>query len=220
MYSLALVLSMCFATQDDVPEGSIVLVANAGRLVQWSTGSPLSHSAIILRHDGELYVYEATVPVVRRTRLAEYVYVFQYVNPYLRENRRPCVEMGIATPNVPYTEEQLQRMRGCAEGQLGTKYRLMAYYPRSRRGRDGIHCTQFVAGVLLASGRYRVQDFGVSSTARTSPRILWDTLSGDHQFTGWRSPAIVPATDPSAIWHTPRPCERPTARPLRRRGRN
>ena len=146
-------------------DGTVIIVENGflSRPITKITGSGKCHCAIILYQGGQPWVYEATLPHVRKMPLVDY-------QKWLEQRRLRCMSRGLTNrsiyyrqPKTPYTVEQLARMKIYAESQLGRKYMMRGYW-KQRKVR-GTHCSQFVSEVIAQS--YRIQSDGSKETPRS-----------------------------------------------------
>jgi hypothetical protein len=157
------------------PEGSVIFISNvarpAGKVIARVTESDLTHAAIILYDNGKPYVYESTVPHVRRMTLEEY-----YARFKLKPNSKYC----IAEPKTAFTEKEIQLMKAFADNQLGRPYSIRGY--TKMHPVKGVHCSQFVTEVLSQSGRAES-----SNPGRVAPINLFKSLEPHYNFSPWTS---------------------------------
>ena len=170
----------------EFPDGSVVLLKNVSWAIQWYTKSNLHHAAIIFNIDGKPWVYEATLPSVRKMPLDDYYLAFRHLNPYANEKKTRCVRMKILKPKMLYTPEEVALMFEFAESHLGEKYRLFGYF--DEEDQEGTHCSQFVTNVLLQSGRYYLDNFDVGTPRKVSPKRLFDAIENDYESGLWIKP--------------------------------
>jgi len=134
-------------------DGSIIIFSNGimSRFIQRYTGSSMNHTAIVLYENGKPYVYEATWPVARRMTWEQYKNFIAH-----RQGKRRMQRMGLNVrlmqPVTNFTPAELAAMKKFARSQMGRPYRVRNWL--ENRDSYGTHCSQFVAEVLRASGRY------------------------------------------------------------------
>ena len=133
-----------------LPDGTLITIENGllSRPIARHTGSAMSHCAVV--QDG--YVYEATVPRVRRMLEADYFLWLQHRQHVRQARWGKQLRWYVTRPHTPFPPAEVAVMRAYADSQLGRHYALRGYW--SARPVSGIHCSEFVGNVLAASGRY------------------------------------------------------------------
>jgi hypothetical protein len=133
-----------------LPDGTLITIENGflSRPIARYTGSAMNHSAVVL--DG--YVYEAVFPCVRRMPEADYFLWLQYRQQVRLARWGKQLRWYVTEPQTPFTCKEVVAMRTYANSQLGRQYALRGYW--STRPVSGIHCGEFAANMLAASGRY------------------------------------------------------------------
>ena len=107
-----------FSLKEPPPEGSVLFTQNGlprflDRMLEWVTGSPLSHTMIFLRHDGRPYIYEAYPPKVQKISWRK----FMDVELPKRENRFWTRRLGGLrqlwwVPREPFAAHVLKAFQG------------------------------------------------------------------------------------------------------------
>jgi hypothetical protein len=117
----------------------------------------------------------------------QYKTQFARVNPYLSPRKRQLVQMRIMIPHtVQYTAEEIDRMKRFADEHLGDDYWLTGYF-RQHNTPGRTHCSEYVADVLIASGRFEERDFGLEKgfTHKCQSGILYEHLEPIHAVSDW-----------------------------------
>jgi hypothetical protein len=190
MSTISLCLAVLAATAD-VRDGTVLVLENSNRIVELYTRSEVTHVALILRHGGQPWVYEATPDVVRRTSLASYYRELSEFNCGRRAANQ--LRVRLYQPAPAYTDQQVAGMRSYLEGELGRRYSVKGLV--RDRPAAGVHCAELVTGALRRTGR---QQFGPAHSL--SPSVLVGSITSHHD-----APLDVPlpAVEPAGKW-----CER------------
>jgi hypothetical protein len=166
MYALLMLLA-CVLPAD----GSVIFLQDGFLVnpIMRNTGSPIVHTAIVLYDEDKPYVYEATVPVVRRMPLDAYYRLLDDKSgkPF---NIKRGFKWYVVQPCIPYTSQQLTSMKQYARSQLGRPYMLRGWW--KNREVKGIFCSQYVGNCIEKSGRI------VSANFKESPGSLFKKLKG------------------------------------------
>lgn len=143
----ALVCTVLLAPPPQYKPGTAVFVQDGfvHKQIEKVTGSDMSHAAIVFYDNGEPWVYEATLPVVKRTPLKE------WQKMHAEKSKKNGSKLHYIEPNNPYTDEQIDRMKIYADAQLGRKYRLRGFWKNKEV--KGLHCSQYVGDIISQSGR-------------------------------------------------------------------
>jgi len=144
-----------------LPDGSLIFSEHSSVVVEKATNSPITHVAIAFNESGTTYVYQATLPRVKKTTLDEY---FDHIKK-LKRRGWIRIKVWVAQPNKPYTKEEIAAMKSYADSQLGEKYSVKSYTGKQS---NGIHCSEYVTKSLTFSNRYTA-----SSPGSVSPKSLW-----------------------------------------------
>ena len=178
MKTLIILAMLTFSAPQD---GSIVFVSNTrlGKPVIKVTQSELTHSAIVLYKKDQPYVYEANLPKVKRSTLEKFC---------KKRSKRP-IQFCFARPKIPFTQDELQRMKLFANNQLGRRYSLKGY-TKFYEGK-GIHCSQFVTKILIKSDRAYSNNPG-----RVSPKNLWLSIEEHFIFSHWLYHGVISSNPP------------------------
>ena len=155
----------------ELPDGTLLFLENCSSVVERSTRGEIGHVALVFQDGGERYVYEATPAKVRRVTLASYYEELARQN--LRKDEEDQVRVIFVAPRPEYTPEEVSRMRGFLDGQVGRRYSVKNYV----RGRpyDGIHCAELASNTLNASGRYAFVD-----CHKINPQALYAAVAPTH----------------------------------------
>ena len=162
--SLLLILLASCSQSKSVPsydaylrDGSVIFL-RGGLLVKpifHHTDSTLTHAAIILYHGRDPWVYEATLPYVRRMPLIDYTrHLEEMSHEHFQQKRK--MSWFILQP-TSYNKNQLAAMKVYAESQLGRPYMLRGWW----KGHEvrGIFCSQYVGDIIEKSGRIESAHF-------------------------------------------------------------
>lgn len=144
MQTLFLVATLAITPQD----GSLLFIENGNRIVQNHTDSSITHVAIILKENNDLWVYEATPPKVRKIKLDDYFLEIQKINSHKKERRK--MKIWIANPNDPLTAAQKKSMKEYLDKQIGRKYSINSYLDGTPG--NGIHCCEITGNAFEAAG--------------------------------------------------------------------
>jgi hypothetical protein len=149
-----------------VPDGTLIfsgLRTPFGRVVEKFVGHPYTHVSVVI----EGRVWESTVPVVKSS-----------------SRSAPGLRGGFYDYYVPrqsFSSGEVSGMRGYASSQVGRPYGLRTWVNPRVTSQRGIYCSEFVAGALSASGRYRL-----SRSAGYDPAALLRSVGQDYRFAGSR----------------------------------
>lgn len=134
--------------------GTLIVSQGDCLAVKVYSASRYTHVAAVVKHDGALFIYDATGGAgVRKQTLPEYVasqkdhtlFVFQ--------------------PRKPFSKEQGARFEQHLEGELGRPYAIH-HHVTGKRAR-GVHCSEYVTDALAAADLMHAQ-----SPPRVSPATL------------------------------------------------
>jgi len=131
------------------PDGTVVIWENGTYLnvVQRQTGSNKTHAAIVFNEGNRSYVYESSKPDVHRIEWEKY-------SKYLWETKKqiPRLKIHYLVPRVPYSDEEIARMKAYADAQLGRPFGMRSYV--TGKPSNTIHCCEYVGNILGLSSRY------------------------------------------------------------------
>lgn len=134
---------LCLLSNNNLENGTLLFSTNSsfgGRIADRCVGGGYTHTAIFL--DG--YIYEADFPFIKKTKLEYFT-------------GRRCSTNYFYKPKVPFTPQEVCRMKKVAESLVGHPYRLQGYFrPWIGRANDGTWCSPYVAKILNSSGRYNI----------------------------------------------------------------
>jgi hypothetical protein len=147
---------MCIASasaSDETPRlagGTLLFLENCNSVVEFATCGEVGHAALVFQQEGEDFVYEATPGNVRRVSFSDYLTELARINKRRDEDEQ--VRALALQPRVPYTEDEIARMKAHLDTQLGRRYSVKNYV----RGKpyDGIHCAELASTTMNQSGRY------------------------------------------------------------------
>jgi len=181
---LATVASLAFSA--DLTPGSLLFLEDSNRIVETVTGDDISQVAIVMRHNGAYWVYEAEPAKVRRMPLRDY---YQEIAD-LNRDRRTKMKVWWLRPKTPYRESDLAKMKVFLDKQVGRRYSIRNYV--RRRPGDGIHCAELAAEMLASSERYDLK-----RAYAFNPGTLLKQVQPQH-----RNPRLVslPAATPKKSW--------------------
>ena len=131
------------------------LVGNVARRL--TGGDKYTHIAVVI----EDIVYESNWPRSKATAISSYGHKKEIVHYY--------------EPKIPYTKEEIEKMRITSKSEIGKPYRLKNYLWPNSREVDGGWCSPFVGKVLNASGRYRL-----NKNQTYEPQNLIDSIIVDY----------------------------------------
>ncbi len=131
----------CLASLWNIPDGSLLFIEGGNNTVMNACDSPYSHVAMIFNINGEPWVYESIAPVVRKTKLSDYIKEIEAEN----ERDQKLMKLWVRKPKVKL---DIKAMKKYAESQLGRSYGVGSYL--SGKPRDSIHCGEFTARTLIA----------------------------------------------------------------------
>jgi len=149
MFSCVLVASLLGSVS--VSSGTIVVLENSNPVVEVCTQSEVTHVAMILKVQEQLWVYEATPSEVRKLSLSEYLAEIAELNRTRTQSGR--VRVRLYQPNSAYSPAESKKLFEFLNSQLGRRYSIRGY-ARDKPG-DGIHCAELVSLALTRTGRYQ-----------------------------------------------------------------
>jgi len=154
-----------------LPDGTLLFLENCNSVVEYTTHGEIAHVALIFHDDSDAWVYEATPGKVRRVTLHDYYTELARLNQRRDDDNQ--IRVIALRPQVPYSAEEVAKMRSCLDGQLGRRYSVKNYV----RGKpyDGIHCAELASTTLNHSGRY-----AFDACHKIHPQALYDALLPTH----------------------------------------
>lgn len=165
--ALALLLLGTVSAAEAPRHGSLIFLENSNRIVEAYTDSSISHVSIVIYHGSEPWVYEATPPEVRRIRYTDYL---KEMGALHHGRKSHALNVLVRQPRKAFAMEERNRIRSHAEEQLGRRYSIKNYV-RQRPG-DGMHCAEFAASTLEATGRIELGE-----CCTVSPGLLFRQLN-------------------------------------------
>ena len=143
-----------YSVKNPPPEGSVLFTQNGlprflDRMLEWVTGSQLSHTMIFLRCKGVPFIYEAYPPKVHKISWRHFV----GTTIPERESRFWTRRLGGLqqlwwVPREPFASYVLKAMRAKAEEGLGVKYSMVWNWWREDCPK--LHCSEYGAGIFEA----------------------------------------------------------------------
>ena len=132
----------------EMAEGTVIFFKNGffSRPIARHTGSHMCHVAIVLYEDGRHWAYEAAPGGVQRTLLSTYL-----EKTVRRQRFRRSLEVYYVQPDVPYTGEELAKMKKYANSHIGRPYSLRGWLVN--REVIGMHCSHYVGDMISQTGR-------------------------------------------------------------------
>lgn len=161
MNALLLFSFLCLCSPESqespYPDGTVVFSSSIGligRIAHRLTDNDkYTHIGVVI--DG--VVYESDWPKIRTTEIEKYGKA-KSTNDYY-------------VPKVPFTKEQVDKMREYAKSQLGKPYQLKNYfYPKSKPTK-GTWCSVYAGRILNASGRYKLTPGDIFEPQRIKEKI-------------------------------------------------
>ena len=136
--------SFCLAYED----GTTIFFQNGffHRPIARYTGSHMCHIAIVLHQNGKEYVYESTLRGVQKTPLN--IFLTKVIH---RQKWNKRLKVYYVKPKIPYTKNELIKMKTYANSQLGRLYSLRGWWVN--REVIGMHCSQYVGNIIGQTGR-------------------------------------------------------------------
>jgi hypothetical protein len=149
-----------------LPDGSLIFIDNSNQFVELYTGSSTTHVAVVVRDQGEAWVYEATPAEVRKVTLDAYYAELGRINQ--RRDDDDKVRAWLVRPRHPYNDQQVAALRKSLESQVGRRYSVKGYV---RGESDGIHCAELAASALCAAGVCQIERCQDESPAELLARV-------------------------------------------------
>lgn len=169
MNSLFLLLALCQTPSYD--DGTLLFVANGNHIVQSQTVSTLTHVGILFNEGEELYFYEATPPVVKRTKFSEYVEELKKENKLPKHRKVPLLAWTVS-PKVKMNEDQKKKMKVYLDAQLDKPYSIESYL--FEEPGNGIHCCELVGDAWQFGGiKYTEKPY------LDDPKSVWTKVKKD-----------------------------------------
>jgi hypothetical protein len=160
------------ASPAPLDDGTLLFLENCNSVVELSTRGKIGHVALAFTDDEGAWIYEATPAKVRRVTIDEYFQELARLNA--RRDDDDLVRVWALKPQGNYADEQIDRMRGFLDDQLGRRYSIRNYVRREPG--DGIHCAELTAATLTRSGRYYFDE-----GHKLHPSALYAALLPAHQ---------------------------------------
>ncbi len=162
----------CGAPPASPSDGTLIFLENCNSVVEYSTQGKIGHVALAFQDGGQTWIYEATPAKVRRVTAADYYAELARLNA--RRDADEKIRVWLLRPEVPYSIEEVVRMREFLDAQVGRRYSVENYV-KGRPG-DGIHCAELASATLSRSGRYRLEE-----CHRINPQALYTAVLSTHE---------------------------------------
>jgi len=190
------------AFSDNLHSGDMLFVQNSHNLVECYTKSSFSHVAVVVKYGDKTWVYEAEPPVVKRYTIEEWLTA---MGDYNTSHPQSPALVTVVTPNRPYSDAEVSKMKEFLETQVGRRYSVRGYLRNVQT--NGTHCSEMCAAAIEATGR---RDF--SAPNRTiSPGDLHGLLRVCHHQLGKQYHVVLRDSEKkswcerSAAWWARRP---------------
>lgn len=169
------ILLLLTSTTYALESGDLLFVQNSHNLVENYTKSTYSHVAIVIKDNQQIWVYEASPPVIKKYTLDDWL---DQIGQYNLNHKQSPAVLKIVSPNWSYSDNDIFEMKCFLEKHLGRRYSIRGYVRGVKT--NGIHCSEMCAGALESTGKI---DFLVENMC-ISPGDLDNMLSTSHHLIG------------------------------------